>query len=114
LLAADMVERIRANPVAASSGHYQLQGRAGATGAGSTQCRDTPCAPTAMAAQDKQTWLESIQHALPGGNGEIASRDGLYVVSVFWQSFGNVATPACTELKPMPAGKACLQLRVAP
>lgn len=63
-LAADMADRIRANPTVAIS----------ATSEYITTYADTPPAsPTTIAQRDKKEWLEALAAQLPQGDGKITS-----------------------------------------
>ncbi|HYW55699.1 MAG TPA: type IV pilus modification protein PilV [Polaromonas sp.] len=63
-LAADMADRIRANPVVALSASSQYI----------TSYADTPpSSPTTIAMKDKKAWLEALAAQLPQGDGKITN-----------------------------------------
>jgi type IV pilus assembly protein PilV len=63
-LAADMADRIRANPVVAMSATSQYI----------TTYEDVaPTSPTSIAERDKKAWLEALAAQLPQGDGKITN-----------------------------------------
>ncbi|OOG36934.1 type IV pilus modification protein PilV [Polaromonas sp. A23] len=63
-LAADMADRIRANPVVAMSATSQYI---------TTYADVAPTSPTSIAERDKKEWLEALAVQLPQGDGKITS-----------------------------------------
>lgn len=80
-LAADMADRIRANPAAAlsASSEYNL-----------TYTDSVPANPTTIAQSDKKVWMEAIAAQLPQGKGRIYSTTGggqrQYNIEVRWSN----------------------------
>lgn len=63
-LAADMADRIRANPVVAVSATSQYI---------TTYADVPPTSPTSIAERDKKEWLEALAAQLPQGDGKITN-----------------------------------------
>lgn len=63
-LAADMADRIRANPVVAVSATSQYI---------TTYAEGPPTSPTSIAERDKKEWLEALAAQLPQGDGKITN-----------------------------------------
>jgi type IV pilus assembly protein PilV len=80
-LAADMADRIRANPAAAlsASSEYNL-----------TYTDPVPTNPATIAQSDKKAWMDSIAAQLPQGKGRIYSTTGggqrQYNIEVRWSN----------------------------
>lgn len=80
-LAADMADRIRANPAAAlsASSEYNL-----------TYTDSVPANPVTIAQSDKKAWMEAIAAQLPQGKGRIYSTTGggqrQYNIEVRWSN----------------------------
>lgn len=66
-LAADMADRMRANPVAALSATSQYLTNV------STWGEAPPSSPTTIALQDKKAWMEAVAAQLPQGEGKITN-----------------------------------------
>ncbi len=67
-LAENMVDRMRANPVALWNGVYD-----GTPTVGTASCAlGSPCNYNALAQFDMEQWAQSLQVALPSGTGNIA------------------------------------------
>ena len=102
VLATDLIDRMRANPVAATSGLY-------ASGAKQGDVADKPnadclgkagCTTSALAAHDLKEWQIAVDAALPSGVGYVCQDDspndgtgptdaqcsgtGAYVIKVWW------------------------------
>ncbi|MES2686394.1 MAG: type IV pilus modification protein PilV [Pseudomonadota bacterium] len=95
-LAADMADRIRANPVVALSATSQYI----------TAYADTPpVSPTTIAMKDKKEWLEALAAQLPQGDGKItntvSSGSRKVEIEVRWSSclgtLSDTVTTACTD-----------------
>lgn len=85
VLASEMADRIRANPVGLAAGQYNsLQ----STGTESSCSSASPCTAAQMAATDFVRWRARLQTVLPGGSGVVcldSSADD-----------GTIAAPACS------------------
>jgi type IV pilus assembly protein PilV len=91
-LAADMADRIRANPAAAVS----------ATSEYSHNYTDSaPTSPTTTALQDVKDWIEAIKAQLPQGNGQIKAYttggSRKYTIEVHWAQCLGTLSKAETE-----------------
>jgi type IV pilus assembly protein PilV len=72
VLAADMIERIRANSPGATDGFYLEGGAKGVTPAAVTSCLNAGCAnPQDLAANDLFEWKAQVAQALPNGVGMV-------------------------------------------
>ena len=78
-LAADMADRIRANPVVGVSATSQYI---------TTYADSPPSSPTTIAMKDKKEWLEALAVQLPQGDGQIAVDSALrkVVITVRWSN----------------------------
>ncbi len=66
-LAENMLDRMRANPVALWNGGYN-----GTAAIGTAECTlGAPCNYAALAVYDVQQWAQSLNSSLPGGTGTI-------------------------------------------
>lgn len=80
LQAADMADRIRANPVGMNSGSYN-----NISGTGSDPgCIQTNCSPNQLAATDAFEWNTENTRALPVGNGTVVGAGGTFTITVSW------------------------------
>ncbi|HAL40331.1 MAG TPA: type IV pilus modification protein PilV [Polaromonas sp.] len=93
-LAADMADRIRANPVVGVS----------ATSEYITTYADTPpSSPVTIAMKDKKDWLEALAAQLPQGDGQITVDNTLrkVVITVRWSNclgtLNDADRTACTD-----------------
>lgn len=93
-LAADMADRIRANPVVGVS----------ATSEYITTWSDTPpSSPATIAQQDKKDWLEALAAQLPQGDGQITVDNVLrkVLITVRWSNclgtLNDADRTACTD-----------------
>lgn len=95
-LAADMADRIRANPAVALSATSQYI----------TAYTDTPpTSPTTIAMKDKKEWLEALAVQLPQGDGKITNTVSggarKLEIEVRWSNclgtLSSAATTACTD-----------------
>lgn len=88
LQAANLVERIRANPVAVIQGDYlTLSGEPDGP-----NCETNDCTPTQMARYDIRNWNQQNRQLLPDGTGTVTtSTDGHYRITIEWKS-GEVST----------------------
>jgi type IV pilus assembly protein PilV len=86
LLASDIAERMKANPVGVQAGNYDNPTAAG------TQADDclttTGCAAAAMAGHDFYEWNNALSTRLPNGKGVVCIDDD--------PADGTFAAPACT------------------
>lgn len=105
-LAADMADRIRANPGARPA--YATAGVAGPGAAPATACADSPgadatlgaCTPAMMATYDVWHWRSAIDQSaatgLPAGQGGVAIDNATlpptFVVTVAWNEKGEART----------------------
>lgn len=95
-LAADMADRIRANPVVALSATSQYI---------TTYAEVPPASPTTIAMKDKKEWLEALAAQLPQGDGRITNTvsggSRKVEIEVRWSScLGTLSqdvTTACTD-----------------
>jgi type IV pilus assembly protein PilV len=102
-LAADMIDRMKANLVGVSNGNYNKPDAAAyAAGNIESDCLDSRCEPDVMAQHDLAEWSQKVALALPGGKGVVcvdatpadgtgpgaAQCDGLgvvgYAVKIWW------------------------------
>ncbi len=82
-MANDLIDRIRANPVAHENGHYDSTAGAVLNSACTTS---TGCTPAEMAKNDVQEWLNGLSNKLPSGTGTITRGTGdAYVITVSWR-----------------------------
>lgn len=73
-LADDLVERMRANPTAVTAGNYK-SAKTGAVPSTTAVCSTaSPCAPTALASKDMNTWAQLLTTVLPGAQFEVKSQ----------------------------------------
>ena len=77
-LAADMADRIRANPAAAlsASSEYLLNDSSTTAAKPDQWTGAIPSSPTTIALQDKKAWMESLAAQLPQGRGRIFNTVG--------------------------------------
>lgn len=80
-LAADMADRIRANPAAALSATSEYI---------TTYAESPPVNPTSIAQQDKKAWMDALAAQLPQGQGRIYNTVGggqrQYNIEVRWSN----------------------------
>ncbi len=94
-LAADMADRIRANP-----------GPAGAMSATTEYSFDysatAPSSPVGIAQEDKKAWLEALARQLPGGDGKITTTNTggnrKFEIEVQWSNCIGTLNQTVTEL----------------
>ena len=81
--AANLAERIRANPAAVAHGDYlSLSGEPTAP-----NCESIYCSPEQMARYDFRYWNQQNRQLLPDGEGSIAATaGGLYQITMTWRS----------------------------
>lgn len=122
-LAADMADRIRANPGASSGAYvYNTSGFA----APETSCITAGCAPDALASYDLYEWSipllgktaagdAAAQPVLPEAQGDIAQDGNDYVITLLWRepafASGMERMQCVADQDPE---FACFQLRVRP
>ena len=95
-LAADMADRIRANPVVALSATSQYL---------TTYADTPPSSPSSIAENDKKVWLEALAAQLPQGDGKITNSvsgtDRKVVIEVRWSNclgtLSDADRTACTD-----------------
>lgn len=111
LLAADMADRIRANPVVALS----------ATSEYITTYLDTPpVSPSTIALKDKKEWLDALAAQLPLGDGKITSTVGAgsrkLEIEVRWSNclgtLSNASRTLCTDNSAAAFKTVTLELRL--
>jgi len=96
-LAAEMADRMRANPQGAALGQYNaLTGAPGVPGCGTSTACATPDVSDAMAQYDYATWRATLASSLPGGAGVVCTDTT--------PNDGNDAAPACTGGAPATNG----------
>lgn len=126
LLAADIADRMRANPDGSTS--YALAPSALATaapGAASKLCNTAPgCSATEMAAQDLADWQAALFAALPSGTGAITvnANDGSNFTAdvwVMWRDPGSedatrekIAVDTCSPSMAATENASCMYFRV--
>lgn len=97
-LANDFADRIRANRSAAALATYAAE-----TATANAACfTATGCAPTAMAAADRDVWNSSLTGRLPAGQGSVgALGGGLFSITVRWdEGRTGVTGTACNPNDP--------------
>lgn len=98
LLAADVAERIRANPRAGVA--YQ-----GTYGNGSCASENTVCDEHSMAGHDISLWQHQAAQTLPDGQVTVTFDDSSsppsYAISVVWSEPGAIAMPGHTIVIPV-------------
>lgn len=82
MLAYDMADRMRANPVAVAAGTYN--GVTELTSNGTTDCVTTTCTPTDLANYDIRSWHTIIADKLSQGEGTITLAGTLRTIEVSW------------------------------
>ena len=116
-LAAEMADRIRANPAAAMSATTEYALSFGAT---------APTTPTTIAQQDKKDWMEAIAAQLPQGSGQITAYNTggarKYTIEVRWsQCLGTLSNeevegatgkPGCRDNPDAAFKKILVELRL--
>ncbi|UCE89960.1 MAG: type IV pilus modification protein PilV [Pseudomonadota bacterium] len=110
--AADMAERIRANPAGAINGNYDTIS-AGVSGAA---CSNR-CDPSQTALNDRLEWSTAIDTTLPAGQGTVqgalAGLSREFTITVQWD--GNRRGAQGTNCPPQgPDDMDCIQLTVRP
>jgi len=93
LLAYDILDRMRANPVGIENGDYDSID----TGGGSLTdpgCIDTGCDPATLAVNDAFEWADRLATALPSGRGVIVGNgaNAPFTVTVMWDDMRTGAT----------------------
>lgn len=74
ILAADIIERMRANRQEARSGNYDIG------------LNDTPAAGSSRSARDLTEWRNRISDTLPGSTGAVQTSAERVVVTIQWQT----------------------------
>jgi type IV pilus assembly protein PilV len=117
-LASEMAERIRANPVkgATSGSPYKVDFTPAPESEPSPSCADmeSACNQTELAAWDLWAWKRRVAAALPGGLGDVQSKDsagGLLFVHVAWDD--PAAIHPIAPNAGCPEGKSCQEIIVA-
>jgi type IV pilus assembly protein PilV len=95
-LAADMADRMRANPTVALSATSQYI---------TTYADNPPASPSSIAENDKKVWLESLAAQLPQGDGKITNytsgTERKIVIEVRWSNclgtLSDADRTACTD-----------------
>lgn len=86
-LIGDIVERMRANPVATRNNDYLIN-MTGSVPAPSQDCLISACTATEMAQFDLQRWITTINSVLAQGRGEVRTNPAagapLYDIRVSW------------------------------
>lgn len=82
-LAADMADRIRANPSTTGA-------MSASTGYNFSYAATAPTSPTDIVDKDKKEWLEALAAQLPGGDGRITATntgaDRKFIIDVQWSN----------------------------
>ncbi|TAN53112.1 MAG: type IV pilus modification protein PilV [Methylococcaceae bacterium] len=92
LLAYDIAERMRANPVGLSSGAYLGT-------ATSDDCEASTCTPQQMAGYDLRQWLDAVATAqLPSSSANITAGGAIYSIVISWSEleYGVLTTKTFT------------------
>lgn len=99
-LAYDYADRMRANPVAAYAGQYEVPNPASLPSSSGTSCFASgstapgACTTSNLAAYDQSDWLTQVQALLPGGTARVKCADNnacatgapqTVTITVFWQ-----------------------------
>nr|WP_278878608.1 type IV pilus modification protein PilV [Variovorax paradoxus] len=120
LLAGDMADRIRANPVAGavSASPYVAGWSAANATAPTPACAGAKarCTAAQLAAHDLWTWKQRVASALPGGVADVQSKKavgGLLFVHIAWDEPAAVNPIAPDSAWGCPRGKACQEAIVA-
>lgn len=83
LLAYSIVDRMRANSIAALDGNYNLA--LDATPAGFVKdCTAANCMPAELAAYDLYNWFQRLAAVLPAGDSQIQLNSGVVTVTLQW------------------------------
>jgi len=83
LAAQEIIERMRANPVAFNAGNYDRSG-VGGTSVGSAPDCSSACQPSQLAGYDLYEWGALLTSNLPNGTGAISSGGGTVQVTITW------------------------------
>lgn len=83
MLAYDMVDRMRANPVAFASGRYNLV--AVGDNPGTTDCVSSTCSTDQLADYDIRTWHTILAAKLSQGQGTISASGTTRTITVSWK-----------------------------
>lgn len=89
VLAAEIIDRMRANRAAAAAGNYSLDPDEPPP-APEGACEEAACNGAAMAARDLSLWFQRLVDTLPGATAEIVCSDApctpasLHTVTVMW------------------------------
>ncbi|HIJ21544.1 MAG: type IV pilus modification protein PilV [Gammaproteobacteria bacterium] len=87
--ASSMVERVRANPLAISAGHYLALSAIPSA----ADCVSNPCSPEEIATFDFSQWNQRNSTLLPNGVGSITSTaGGYYLITIQWSDRAASAT----------------------
>lgn len=92
LLAYDIAERMRANPVGLSSGAYLGT-------ATSDDCEASTCTPQQMAGYDLRQWIDAVTTAqLPSSSANITAGGAIYSIVISWSEleYGVLTTKTFT------------------
>ena len=84
LQAYDMIDRIRANPVAKANGDYNVVSP-GYIPPSYSNCEGTPCSPTQLANYDIALWNAANASFLAEGEGEIETNGTVRTISIRWK-----------------------------
>jgi type IV pilus assembly protein PilV len=87
LQAHEMADRMHANPVGVTDGHYAS---AFPGSEPSPNCLAASCTPAEMAAFDKWEWKTATTEILPGASVTITESSGAYTITVSWVEDSNV------------------------
>ncbi len=90
-LAADILERIRLNPVAREESHYDdisgTQSSPACVTGNSTNT--TSCTPAEIAQLDAWLWTQKLATDLPTGTGTVAFSNNIFTVTITWKELIN-------------------------
>lgn len=84
LIAYDIIDRIRANPVAKNAGSYNSVA-ASATYTAPTCTGAVSCSTSDIATYDLANWKSRIAATLPAGTGEISTTGNRRLVTITWK-----------------------------
>jgi len=88
VLAYDMIDRMRANMAAVTSGNYNnISGIPNDPG-----CISTDCTPSQMAQYDAREWNQSLAATLPSGQGTVTGDGTNFSITVMWDDDRTGAT----------------------
>lgn len=85
LIAYDIIDRIRANPVAKTAGTYDSVAATASYSAPSCAGTSAACTTSDIATYDLANWKARIANTLPAGSGAISTSGTLRTVTITWK-----------------------------